>query len=281
MAYKTIIACLTAPETASAVASTALGIAERHEAHMVGFHVIPRVPIYGLAGMEFPAEVISREEEALRERAAEIEKLFVDAVKNSASASNVASEWICREGQFADLPASVLKALPEGDLIVMSQFPGASDYQEEAAGIVIGAGRPVLMIPENMQPKTIGTRAVIAWNNTREARRATFDALPLLQHSESVSILSIFPDGVASDDDRRSAEDLASALSRHGIKADIKTSHPTDISAGDDLLSRIADESCDLLVMGGYGHTRLRELVFGGVTRHVLQHMTAPVLMSH
>lgn len=281
MAFKTIIACLTAPETAPAVSTAALRIAEQHEAHMVGFHVIPRVPIYGLAGMEYPIEIINREEEALRERAKEIEKLFVDAVKKSASATNVASEWRTREGSFSDLSAAVLQQLPEGDLIVMSQFAGAENDPETTAEIIMGAGRPALMIPDNANPKAIGTHAVIAWNNTREAKRAVYDALPLLQRADSVVILSIKPGGINTDDERASAEDLISALSRHGVKAGFKSTGPTSISVADELLSRIADESCDLLVMGCYGHTRLRELIFGGVTRHVLKHMTVPVLMSH
>lgn len=281
MSFKTIIACLNAPETASAVAASALGIAEQHEAHVIGFHAIPRVPIYGLAGTEFPVEVVNREEEALRERAKEIEKLFVDAVKKTASATNVASEWRSREARFAKLSAAVLQQLPEGDLLVISQYPGAKDDPETTAEIVMGAGRPVLMIPGGATPQAVGTHAVIAWNNTRESRRTAFDALPLLQRAESVVILTVNPDGMKTDDDRVSAEDLASALSRHGVKAGVKSSNPTDIPVGDDLLSRIEDESCDLLVMGCYGHTRLREMMFGGVTRHVLKHMTVPVLMSH
>lgn len=277
MAIKTIVACLTTPKTAANVAEAALHLAERHEAHLVGLHVIPQVPIYGLAGIEFPGEIIDREEQVQKDQAGEIEKLFAEATKSSSTGS----EWLCMKSSHVDLAAALLQTIPCADLIVMSQFPGMEGDSEVTAGVLVGTGRPVLVIPTAGDWKQIGTRAVIAWNGTREAVRAAFDAAPLLQHAKSVSILAINPKGNGAEETRTSGEDLAQALSRHGIKATTTTSRPADISAGDELLSRLADDSCDLLVMGCYGHSRLRELVFGGVTKHILEHMTAPVLMTH
>lgn len=277
MAIKTIIACLTSPETTANIASVALQLAERHEAHLVGLHVIPQVPIYGLAGIEFPGEIIDREEKELKARAGEVENLFAQAIKGSSAKT----EWLCMKSSHVDLAAALLEAIPAADLIVMSQFPGLEGDSEITAGVLVGTGRPVLVIPAAGDWKEIGQRAVIAWNGTREAVRAAFDAAPLLQQAKSVSILAINPKGRGAEEARASGEDLALALSRHGIKAQTTTSRPSDISAGDELLSRLADEACDLLVMGCYGHSRLRELVFGGVTKHILEHMTAPVLMTH
>jgi len=229
------------------------------------------------AGIEFPDEIIRLEEQKLQERAAEVKKLFTKA----AITSSAATEWRCEQSPLVDLATGLLRYTPSTDLIVMSQLLGTSADLEIAAEVVMGAGRPVLIIPGVGEFQEIGTRVVIACNGKREATRAAFDALPLLEKADSVHILTINPDGGRGGDGFSPGSDLALALSRHGIKAVTATSHPADISDGDDLLSRIADESCDLLVMGCYGHSRLREFIFGGVTRHILKHMTVPVLMSH
>ena len=277
MALKTIVVCLTTPESTPSVAAIALRLAERHEAHLIGLHVIPRYPIYNLAGVEFPDEIIRQQEQALQECAVEVEKLFAKAAK----ASSAEAEWRCEQSPQVDLATGLLRYIPSADLIVMSQLLGTGTDLETATEVVIGAGRPVLIIPSAGEWQEIGTRAVIAWNGKREAARAAFDALPLLEQADSVRILTINPDGGGGGDGLSPGGDLGRALSRHGIKVVTATSHPTEISTGEDLLSRIADESCDLLVMGCYGHSRLREFVFGGVTRDILQCMTVPVLMSH
>jgi nucleotide-binding universal stress UspA family protein len=277
VALKTIVACLTVPESTPAVASVALRLAERHEAYLIALHVIPPYSIYNLAGAEFPVEIIRQEEQVLQDRAAEVEKLFAKA----AETSSAATEWRCEQSPQIDLATGLLQYMPSADLIVMSQLLGTGSDLGMAAEVVIGAGRPVLIIPSAGEFQEIGTRVVIAWNGKREAARAAFDALPLLEQADWVRILTINPDGGGGVDSLAPGGDLALALSRHDIKVVTATSHPTDISEGDDLLSRIADASCDLLVMGCYGHSRFREFIFGGVTRQILKHMTVPVLMSH
>jgi nucleotide-binding universal stress UspA family protein len=120
---------------------------------------------------------------------------------------------------------------------------------------------------------------VIAWKATREAARAAFDSLPILTQAEKVQVLEVrerrhgashAPDPI-----------IAAALARHGIKATVRSSIATDMSVGNEILSRLADADADLLVMGAYGHSRMREFVFGGVTRHIARQMTVPTLFSH
>lgn len=277
MALKTIVACLTAPESAQTVAAAALQLAEQHEAHLIGLHVIPQFPVYSLAGGDLPVEVIEGQEQTLRGRAKEVEKLFTKTTKGSSAAT----EWQCLQSLSVDLATGVLQNTRCADLIVMGQYMGTGADPEITAEVAIGAGRPVLIVPSVGEPQQIGTRIVIAWNGTCEAARAAFDALPLLKQAGSVRILTINHDSGGGEESHISGGDLALALSRHGIKVVTATSQHADISVSDDLLSSIADMSCDLLVMGCYGHSRLRELVFGGVTKHILKHMTVPVLMSH
>lgn len=281
MTLKTIVACLTKLDGTESVVSSALSIAKQHEAHVIGFHAIPRIPAYGLSGMDFPAEVIQQDEARLRERADKIENEFRKVANKTGNAQNPSTEWLRREGPLADLSSSVLRCLPDSDLVVMNQFPISEDYPDVAAEIVIGSGRPALLIPEKSAAELTVKRAVIGWSATREARRATFDAIPLLKRADSVSILSIVAQHDSGEKFRSSARDLANALSRHGIDTECDITVAANISAGDALLSRIADEARDLLVMGCYGHARFREMLFGGVTNHILRHMTVPVLISH
>lgn len=277
MTLKTIVACLTVPESISSVAEVALRLAEHHKAHLIALHVIPKVSVYNLAGAEYSFEIIRQQEAVLQDQAAEVEKLFTKAAKSSSADT----EWRCAQSPRADLTTAIRQNIPCADLIVMSQLLGTGVDPEMTADVVIGAGRPVLIIPSAGKPRELGKRAIIAWDGKSEAMRAAFDAVPLIKHADSVNILTIKSDGRNQGETTAPGDDLAVALSRHGIKVVTATSHPTEIPVGDDILSRIADESCDLLVMGCYGHTRLRELIFGGVTKHILRHMTVPVLMSH
>ena len=140
------------------------------------------------------------------------------------------------------------------------------------------------MVPYIGAGERLGTRVMVAWDGGREAARAVGDALPLLARAESVAVLVINPsqDGHG----EQPGADIALHLARHGITVEaqhLEAQHleAQDLSVGDALLSRLADQDIDLLVMGAYGHSRLRELVLGGVTRKIFQQMTVPVLMSH
>jgi nucleotide-binding universal stress UspA family protein len=155
---------------------------------------------------------------------------------------------------------------PQGDLSPILDFPDR---------IAMASGRPVLVVPYAGRYPEVGRNVVIAWKPGREAARAVFDALPILEQAEQVQILEVSEGGGERD------TELAAALGRHGIKPVLKSSVAGDIGIGDELLSRLADAGADLLVMGAYGHSRFNELVFGGATRHILQHMTVPTLLSH
>ena len=104
--------------------------------------------------------------------------------------------------------------------------------------------------------------------------------MPLLKTAETVTLLCVANRGDSSEGELPGTE-IAAALARHGIKLTVQKSVVEDIGIADDILSRVADSGADLLVMGAYGYSRLREMVFGGVTHHILKHMTVPTLMSH
>jgi nucleotide-binding universal stress UspA family protein len=146
---------------------------------------------------------------------------------------------------------------------------------------VMTSGRPVLAIPFAGDFPTLGERVLVAWNASREAARAVNDALPLMAAAKQVTVLAINPQrGIGRQGDVPAA-DIALHLARHGVKAEAAHTVANDISDGEALLSYAADVGADLIVSGAYGHSRARELVFGGVTRTLIAEMTAPVLLSH
>jgi len=147
--------------------------------------------------------------------------------------------------------------------------------------VAIASGRPVLIVPYAGRFDNVGRRVLIAWSATREAARAVADAMPLLVSAELVTVLTVDPrEGVGGHGELPGA-DIALHLARHGVKAQIERTVSAGLPVGEVLLSRLADLGADLLVMGAYGHSRAREVLFGGATRSVLRSMTVPVLMSH
>lgn len=139
----------------------------------------------------------------------------------------------------------------------------------------------MLIVPYAGRFDNVGRRIVIAWSSTREAARAVSDAMPFLESADLVNVLTIDPREGPDGHGELPGADIAVHLARHGVKAQIERTVSAGLPVGEVLLSRIADLGADLLVMGAYGHSRVRELLLGGATRSVLRSMTLPVLMSH
>jgi nucleotide-binding universal stress UspA family protein len=188
-------------------------------------------------------------------------------------------EWLFRE---ADLTEGITALARLHDLVVLGQpdskAMGPGLRPEE---VVLAAGRPVLVIPYVGEFATLGHNILVAWSGTRESARALHDAMFLLERAETVTVLEVDrPDteGGASD---LAAADVVAALKRRGIAAKAETTVSDGTPIADIILSLAADLTADLVVMGAWGHSRLREFVLGGVSRGILQEMTVPVLMSH
>lgn len=148
-----------------------------------------------------------------------------------------------------------------------------TDYAIESA--LFGSGRPIIVVPYvHSRPARLGT-VLIAWNESATAARAVGDALPLLEKADRVEIVMITDSGASN-----SAARLIQHLNRHDVQATRHTIPPAG-GVGETLLSYAADIEADLIVMGGYGHSRLREMILGGTTRTMLASMTVPVLLAH
>ena len=140
--------------------------------------------------------------------------------------------------------------------------------------------RPVLVVPYVGTYPRVGEQVLVAWDASREAARAVADALPVLQAAQRVVVLSANPDSGGKHGEVPGA-DIARHLARHGVRVDVQRLDSKEVAVADMLLNRISDEGIDTLVMGAYGHARVRELWLGGVTRHLMRSMTVPVLASH
>jgi nucleotide-binding universal stress UspA family protein len=144
--------------------------------------------------------------------------------------------------------------------------------------LLMQSGRPVLVLPCHGSPPDQCRSALVAWDGSREAARALHDAMPLLRQAHRVTVLSVERVCTAA---RQPDTDVVAHLARHGISVTVARVTVEDLAVSEVLLNHAADMGADLLVAGGYGHSRLREAVFGGVTRDLLRHMTIPVLFSH
>ncbi len=275
MALKSILVHVTNSKEAKARVEAAFALAMDHDAHLTGIGVRSAVQIPGFAAARIPPQVIE-DVEARQEADNRAAHEIFDGAASRAG-------WSDRSGWFEGigLPSEIVGLHARyADLTIVGQQPvsGADNAEEAFADyLVMRSGRPVLVFPHVGAAKPIGRNIVVAWNAGREAARAVGDAMPLLEGSDSVDILSIEPEGIGD----LPGADIAQHLARHGINAIAKRSVANKVDAGDVLLNFVADNGADLVVMGAYGHSRVREMIMGGVTRHMLEHMTVPVLMSH
>lgn len=278
MPYRTILLHLNDKRRAENLLEPTIELATRFNSHLIGLHAYAQMPAPPIAipyATKMLASVVATEHENSEELAA----IFAQMTEKRA----FVAEWQALKVPHLNLANAVMERGRTVDLIVAGQSDPSWDLSpllDFPELLALESGRPVLVVPYVGQYPAIGRRVVIAWKAGRESARAVFDALPFLRAAESVKILEVkahpSQEGTLAPD-----TSIAVSLARHGIKPTIHTSIASDISVGDEILSRLADYDADLLVMGAYGHGRLRELVLGGVTRHIARHMTVPTLLSH
>ncbi len=280
MSYKTILVHLDNSKACADRVAVALDLAARSDAHLVGLFVMmePVVPTFVMA--QIPASTLESQREAMRAKADEA----VAAFEKAAARAGRSVESRRATAYVEEVPETLALHARYADLVVLGQHD-PDDENSLGEGTVeqclLGAGRPVLLVPYIGAPAGFGRNVLLAWDASREAARAASDALPLLSAADKVTVLTVNPKKSRAAHGDEPGADIALVLARHGVKAEAESIKVSDISIDDAILSRLSDEGADLLVMGCYGHARLRELVMGGTTRHILQHMTVPALMTH
>jgi nucleotide-binding universal stress UspA family protein len=249
----------------------AAALARRFDAYLVGAFILPSTELLELADSAAAVRLALNLAE-LEENTAKLEEKFRRLLKREA----LTGEWYMARGRAETCVA--LRALA-ADLVVLGQRdPKRLMILEAPEDVILACGRPVLVIPYAGRFDHVGDNVLIAWNASREASLAAHGALPLMAQANSVAILSVGRD--AEDIEERS-EELITHLARHGLNATKELLTQTTLTPAEAALSRVADLGADLMVMGAYGHSRLRETILGGMTRDILRHMTVPVLMAH
>jgi nucleotide-binding universal stress UspA family protein len=270
--YKTLLVHLDEQPRCTERLQLASTLAARFDAHLVGLFALgaARIPSYALA--EAGPIVRDIEERRRAEAARKAEEEFRRAERRGGGKS----EWRLSAD---DAAAAVRLSARYADLVVLGQpQPGDALGRSFVEEVILSAGRPVLMVPYAGRFADAGRRVLVAWDAGREAARAVTDALPLLSMAQAVEVVAF---GNGGDHGPVPGADLSLFLARHGVKAAAARQHAPGVDVGNQILSRAADANADLIVMGAYGHSRLRELALGGATRSVLDAMTVPVLMAH
>jgi len=278
MAFKTILALVQSPADLDRVLDCALPLAERAGGHIVGAHAEPMPVAYASTVGFADTGFIEAQIAANRERSEALEKRFAERI----AASGLAVDWRAAENYTGDSALSGLASARAVDLIVAAQVDPADEGASSADvdTMLFEAGRPSLFVPVTGPILSRFAKVTVAWNGTREASRAAFDALPFILEADQTEILLVdAPED--SDDPRRSdGTDLAATLERHGAHVTLVNERSGGMPIGSVIENHVVEAASDLLVMGAYSHSRVREWLFGGVTRTALKSMPVATFMS-
>jgi nucleotide-binding universal stress UspA family protein len=279
MAYKDLLVQVDDSKGCEARIAAAIELAGRFDAHLTALYLIPEIILPIAAEGYFGADIYSSIEEQEQERA----DAAIERFRKLADAEDIEYDTRMDRSAIADFSRRLEVHSRYADLLIIGQ-PDQADLVPSAPSpgdVVLNAAAPVLVVPFIGLKDGFGKRAMIAWNASREAARAVKNAMPFLERAEAADIVTFHPREGSEAHGELPGADIALHLARHGIDVDVQRLEGHDIDVGNALLSHAADRDSDLLVMGCYGHSRLREFVLGGATRTILQSMTLPVVMGH
>lgn len=286
MAIRKLLLPLTSAAAGEAALTTALMVARNWSAHFTALHIrvdardVAPLAGEGLSGAMIEEMMTATEKES-GERARAVHDMFaafvtargVALAEARPNATEATASFATVTGREEDLVAQLARL---ADLTIVPHPEAGEDVSSSDAlhAVLFDSGRPVLIAPHE-SPATIGTRIAMAWNGTAESAAAVQAVIPWAQRAEAVRILT------ADEYQRRgpAAADLQAYLALHDINAEVAVFRPVDRDVGAGLLKAAMDYGADLLAMGAYSHSRLRQLILGGVTRHVLEHAALPVMM--
>ena len=254
----------------------AISVARMLGAHLAGvaFAFVPEFPGY----QQFPPDVLT-EIMAHSENAAQA---AIDRFDAAARQSEISREHRTLKAREVNAPSVFATLARRFDLSVLMQSePNLVDNDDMIEASLLESGRPLVVVPYIQREELQLDRVVCCWDGSRAATRAINDALPLLVRAGTVELLIVLSEKTSSDEHEIRSIEIAKHLARHDVKQlQIQTTSAADIDVTGAILSYVADRSAQLIV-GGYGHSRLREIILGGVTRDILKSMTVPILMSH
>ncbi|GAB5463869.1 universal stress protein [Hoeflea alexandrii] len=279
MAYHTILAVYSSQADVAPLTSAIADFAAGRDLHLIGCHGEPSQFVVLSAPIDVPdAATIA----ALYEQADQRMRDLGAAFEKACETAGLSHEWRPVRSPGGDSAVSALVSARSADLVVVRQPDRAADEDmaTNVEALLFEGGRPVLFLPPNGKLASPIRRVLIAWDGSREAARATHDAMPLLKAAEAVEVVIVDPDKLPDIDAPLAGTDIASCLSRHHIHVNVTTVSKGSGSTAEAISAQVAASNADLVVMGAYTHQRLREWLFGGVTRAFLESSPVPVLMS-
>jgi nucleotide-binding universal stress UspA family protein len=270
-------------QPSDAIVDTAFLIATRFGSYIEGIHYRQLLPIIAGEGITLPGDYMAGFEEDARMQAEMAELAFKKMIEDrdipfgalDESSNVLRAGWHHMIGTDS-LGVGEYARLFDLSIVERHAAETAINWKTTAETILFESGRPIIVI-NNHAPKVLGNRILIAWNGSTEATRSVSAAMPFLERSEDIVILSV-NGGVVSGPD---GEQLSKYLSARGIVSEHKTIDTSDSSVGKAILEFAEDWKCDLLVKGAYTQSRLRQLVFGGPTRQIIENSSIPALVSH
>ncbi|ADZ69806.1 universal stress protein [Polymorphum gilvum] len=281
MSFKTLLAVVDGAAADTLELAPAVGLARALDAHLSVLVVgeVPPLPFYGYGGQGYAQiwlEESERREARLKAAGAAVEaRLACEGlsfdVRPRLAIAEREDNLVARHAIYADLV--VLLRAVAGDL-------GGVEYQV-VDGALFDSGRPVLVVPAGIGDRPIGRRVMVAWNSRRTAARALADALPLLLRAEEVTLVLVDPVSGPENHGDDPGADMALVLARHGLKVTVTPVPSGGKPAGEALLATAEDIGADLIVMGAYEHSRLREAILGGTTRAMLERTGIPLFLAH
>jgi len=277
---KTLLVALFPDDEMKTTLDVVTAVARSHNSHVIGYMPIPGRTYMTVATPEVLVPVDDTMQRRFKSKIPEVR----DAFEKRMNAENLSHEFRSDERPGLDLTLGIVAQGRTSDLIIVKMHTDRNkitgETASEIADLVMAAGRPVLAIPPQLSRPFACDRVTIAWNGSRESARAAFDCLPFLDKLTEADLISINPEKLQASDVKTSAEDIALVLSRHGatVKARPIISHS---QTGGTIVEHAISHSSDLLVVGAYGHSRLRERILGGVTEHILRHPPCVILLSN
>lgn len=276
MRFKTIVAILQNEQDAERVLDCAIPLASRFQSHLIGIHA-EALPVPYTSATGFPdTEFLQVSADMNRERADKLQAVFLRRIEDS----GLSFEWRSLESFSGDSALTGISSVRAADLIIAAQRETGGDPSADVDTLVYDAGRPVLVVPSAGPLVTTFKHVLLAWNGSKEAARAAFDALPFIIEAEKTDILVIDPPDTLDESPEAAGAEIASALSRHGATVSVSVQKSGGTSIDDMIQNRVAETGADLLVLGAYSHSWLRQLLFGGVTRTVLRTAQVAAFLS-
>jgi nucleotide-binding universal stress UspA family protein len=284
MSFKNLLVFAEDSDALTPRLDTAIAMAERHGAKLTVCALAEQLAYYYGIGAEVSADVYLED----AEQAKAVARGVVDAARARLGESGLSSDQGGTVRWATGSPDAISEIAARNaryaDLSLIGQPAGSARealLTKVFEGVLLGSGRPLVMIPRVWSGGAFGDRIMIAWTPCKEAARAVSDAMPFIEAAENVHIAMIDPKTGEAAHGEEPGANLAAALARHNVKVVVDPLPSTSKTVAERLLGHAADCGADLIVMGGYGHWRLRESLFGGVTRDMIQASTVPLLLAH